>query len=1087
MTEFTPQTWQERAKRKLGEIGPRLREARHDVPYVAYGTLAGLALWPAVEQAVTSGEPWRVLSAVYNVGAGIGANLIATQIEAWTKRGERPTESEVVTWAANGAGSDDLRDALDNIVERLEAIPAAVAALPPAEQPNFRALLQEELARLGSAPRFEEIITSGGAFIMGDAQAARDLYAGAVNIGGHHIHDITGSVTIVSGDDSKPDTDVLRHAYLHYVFQTTSFLTLGGVDPQAKGDAETRLELASVYTALLTATPRDEGNVISAYSGERRTARSAVEELNRHPRLVLMGDPGSGKSTFAGFVALCLSGEALGDPAANLDLLTAPLPDAQGNDEQERQPWGHGPLLPVLVVLRDFAATGLPPAGQKADAETLWRYLDTRLTAASLGEFAPTLRKELRERDGLLILDGLDEVPEADSRRKQIKQVIDGFAAAFHRCRILVTSRTYAYQKQDWKLPGFAESTLAPFGDGQMRRFIARWYDHIGGLRDWPADDARGKAAELRRAIDGSERLRDLAERPLLLTLMASLHAWHGGVLPDKREELYHESVNMLLDWWERQRVVRDAQGKPINQQPSLAEWLKVDRDRVREWLNELAFTAHSRQPELAGTANIAQQEVVNGLLSLSDDPNLRPKLLVEYLSHRAGLLVPHGVDVYTFPHRTFQEYLAACHLTDLDQPEETIARLVCADLNRWREVTLLAAAKRTRGGKGTVWLMVDELCPAGVEAQDAAEDAPAARGALLAGQVLLESADLARVSAGNRPKVERVRRWQKALLAHPALPDNERAAAGRALADLGDDRAEVMTVDAMQFCLVPGGPFRMGEGQSLHTNDYLTGDTWLGRYPVTNAQFAAFADDGGYGEADYWREAAAAGRWKQGIIRDAWGDTRTRPRDFGRPYTLPNHPVVGITWYEALAFARWLTARWRAGGALPAGWEVRLPSEAEWEKAARGGLAIPVAPVVRAAGAWAVAAPEMKKNPDEDRRHPWTGPGGTHRANTKVSTINSPSAAGLFPGGLSPYGCEEMAGTVWEWTRSLYDFSYPYVPDDGRENFAAGVSAWRVLRGGAYYSELDECRCARRVRYLPYDGGDGLGFRALVAPSGHL
>ncbi|MBP8948287.1 MAG: SUMF1/EgtB/PvdO family nonheme iron enzyme [Candidatus Promineofilum sp.] len=1092
MSEFTPETWRARAAQKLGELGHRMRVAAgRDVPYVAYSTLAGLALWPAVEQAVTTGEAWRVMGALFGIGAGVGSNLIASRIEAWTKQDDRPSEAEVIAWAAAGAGDAALRDALDAIVERLDALPAAAAALDEAERPTFAAALRRDAGQLGNLTTIDKLLTGGGAVFFGSVSAARDIQAGTKTVHGHEIRDnvFHGPVTIGTGDESKPDTDVLHHAYMHYVFQTTSFLTLGGVDPQAKGDAETRLELAAVYTALLTGTPRDErmGEPGAGQAGrERRLARSAVEELNRHPRLVLMGDPGSGKSTFAGFAALCLSGEALADPAANLDLLTAPLPDNDGNDEQERQPWGHGPLLPVLVVLRDFAATGLPPAGQKADAETLWRYLDTRLTAASLGEFAPLLRRELRQRGGLLILDGLDEVPEADSRRKQIKQVIEGFAAAFSRCRILVTSRTYAYQKQDWKLPHFAESTLAPFGDGQMRRFIARWYDHIGGLRDWPADDARGKAAELRRAIDGSERLRDLAERPLLLTLMASLHAWHGGVLPDKREELYHESVNMLLDWWERQRIVRDAQGKPINQQPSLAEWLNVDRDRVREWLNELAFTAHSRQPELAGTANIAQKEIVDGLMALSDDPDLKPRLLVEYLSHRAGLLVPHGVGVYTFPHRTFQEYLAACHLTDLDNPEETIAGLVCADLNRWREVTLLAAAKRTRGGKGTVWLMVDELCPDGPEAGGAAEDAPAARGALLAGQVLLESADLARVSAGNTPKVERVRRWQKALLAHPALPDVERAAAGRALADLGDDRAEVMTVDAMQFCLVPGGPFRMGEDKALHTNDYLTSDIWLGRYPVTNAQFAAFADDGGYDNPDYWREAANAGRWKKGEITD-WEITRSQPYDYGRPYTLPNHPVVGITWYEALAFARWLTARWRASGALPRGWEARLPSEAEWEKAARGGLTIPAAAVVRAAGAWAVAAPEMKKNPDETRRHPWTGAGGPRRANTTESTINSTSAAGLFPHGASPYGCEEMAGTVWEWTRSLYDFEYPYVPDERREHLGAGDYESRVIRGGSYAWDLASCRCALRLRNFPLSRLDYYGCRVLVAPSGHL
>lgn len=1090
MTEFTPETWRERARRKLGEIGPRLREAGHDVPYVAYGTLAGLALWPAVEQAVTSGEAWRVMGALFGIGAGVGGNLIASRIEAWTKQAERPAEPDVIAWAAAGAGDAALRDALDAIVERLDALPAAAAALDEAERPAFAAALRRDATQLGNLATIDRLMTGGGAVFFGSVSAGRDVQAGAKTVQGHEIRDNVfhgdvimpgGRKEVIARDDSKPDPADLRRAYLNYVFENTAYLTLGGIDPQAKGDAETRLALAAVYTGLYTWSERPD-EVIQTHPTriERRTARSAVEELDRHRHLVLMGDPGSGKSTFAGFVALCLSGEALGDSVTNLSLLTAPLPDEKGDDRDERQPWDHGPLLPALILLRDFAAAGLPPAEHEASVEHLWRFLETRLSAAGIGDYAPYLRNEWLERGGLLILDGLDEVPEAASRRKQIKQVVAAFVSTYKLCRVLVTSRTYAYQRQDWKLPGFSESILANFDTGQVRRFVDRWYAYVGGLRGLSTEDARGRATLLKREIDQRPALQGLAERPLLLTLMAALHAWHGISLPDRREELYHEAADMLLDWWEKRRLILDGQGRPVNPQPSLLEWLKVDRKQMRGLLNELAFRAHSRQPELTGTADITEPELVAGMMALTTE-DINPRLLVQYLSHRAGLLVPHGGEVYTFPHRTFQEYLAACYLTDHEYPRR-VAALARADANRWREVALLAAAKVVRGTPYAVWPLVDALCPR--EPGEAAGGPADAWGALLAGQAVVESTrPEERAEEGNTPKVERVRRWQKALLAHPALPDNERAAAGRALADLGDDRAEVMAVDAMQFCLVPGGPLRMGEGDSLHTNAYLTGDYWLGRYLVTNAQFAVFVDDGGYDQAGYWREAAAAGRWKKGQITD-WGTTRSRPYDYGRPYTLPNHPVVGITWYEALAFIRWLTARWRAGGALPAGWEVRLPSEAEWEKGARGGLTIPAAPVVRAAGAWAVAAPEMRQNPDEARRHPWAGPGGSRHANTKESTINSTSAAGLFPGGRSPYGCEEMAGTVWEWTRSLYNFEYPYVPDKERENLGAGDYESRVLRGGAYYSRLDECRCALRGGDLPSGRRDVGGFRALAAPS---
>jgi hypothetical protein len=91
----------------------------------------------------------------------------------------------------------------------------------------------------------------------------------------------------------------------------------------------------------------------------------------------------------------------------------------------------------------------------------LWRFIEAELESASIGDYAPHLRQELLKKGGLLLLDGLDEVPEADQRRIQIKQTVEDFAATCKHCRVLVTSRTYAYQKQDWRLPNFAEAVLA--------------------------------------------------------------------------------------------------------------------------------------------------------------------------------------------------------------------------------------------------------------------------------------------------------------------------------------------------------------------------------------------------------------------------------------------------------------------------------------------------------------------------------------------------------------------------------------------------------------------------------------------------
>ena len=924
--------------------------------------------------------------------------------------------------------------------------------------------------------------TGSGAVAQGEQATAAAGHSAAVQ------GNVNGNLTIIHNENVTAETDsvsALRVCYLRRVLAECGELKLDAVDREAAGQGgKASLSLKAVYTALLTRTPRrieTERMATQSIAGQDEPPLSALEQLDRQKRLVLLGDPGSGKSTFVNFVALCLAGACLNDAEINLGFFTKPLPNDDGEDTEKPQPWSHGALLPLRVILRDFAARGLAAAGAKSKSPLLWAFIEAELQACDLAEFVPHLKRELREKGGLVLLDGLDEVPEAETRRGQVKEAIEEFCKTYSLCRVLLTSRTYAYQQQGWQLSGFTQAELLPLGDGQIKRFVIRWYEHMAGLNRVEPKDAEGRAALLRQAIFSQPRLRELAERPLLLTLMASLHAWRGGDLPNRRERLYAEAVDLLLYLWEQRRLSRDAQGNFELLQPSVAEYLGSDREQVRKLLEAMAYEAHSAQAELAGTADIAEDKLVSRLLAISDNPDAKPKRLVEYLRDRAGLLNARGNGVYTFVHRTFQEYLAACHLTRENYPYK-IADLVRTAPDRWREVALLAGAKAGFGTDFAAWSLVDNLCRPDAEESGSLEDE---WGALLAGQVLVESVDLSKLGDADHAKLMRVKKWLLRVISGQSLVARERVLAGDTLAILGDPRPEVSGVDAMQFCYVPSGAFLLGSGEDdtlawsdekLQHECSIPYGYWLARFPVTIAQFRFYLEE-----------------------------TGTQPGDPNCLNGPPNHPVVRVSWHEAVEFCRWLTNRWQAEGLLSAVWKVSLPSEAEWEKAARGGLEIPVKPLILSLSSIvgrqplaAMSSPGFCRHGDADlpllplqdndrpsRIYPWGGrEADPEKMNFSGTGVLRTSAVGSFPGGATPYGNEEMSGNVWEWTSSLWD-DYPYPPPGPQRQQREDLKAdgRRVLRGGSFGYNQYSVRCAARNDFGPGDRYDGVGFRIVVSP----
>ncbi|MCB9150264.1 MAG: SUMF1/EgtB/PvdO family nonheme iron enzyme [Caldilineaceae bacterium] len=868
-------------------------------------------------------------------------------------------------------------------------------------------------------------------------------------------------------DDAR--ADALRTSYLSALYQRAGRVEFGNATLSNRPD-QTPLTLDQVYTALRTSTV--EGRDELCFDGltllnhvRAQHQLSAVEQLDRHQRLVLLGAPGSGKSAFVNFVALCLAGELLGKRPANLAALTAPLPRPEEAhlDKAEKaqpQPWTHGALLPVRVVLRNLAATHLPAADQPANVTHLLNHIGQQLTELGLADFAQPLLDELRQAGGLLLLDGLDEVPEADARRAQIRQMVESFAATFPACRMVVTSRTYAYQQAAWRLEGFTPALLEPFDEAQIVAFVDRWYSQAARQRDLTGGDARGRAELLKQTVLRNSRLYALAEQPLLLTLMANLHAYRGS-LPNRREQLYKEAVDLLLDWWEQQRVVRDDDSHSYRVvQPSLLAYLDVGKERMLATLAQLAFDAHARVPDHNQRAAIEQSKLLAALFTMHDKVDVRQ--LIDYLEQRAGLLVAEGGQLYAFPHRTFQEYLAALHLAQPAFYPDELARLAREQPQRWREVLLLAGAAAAGPVGSDLWALAEALCYR--EPTDAEWIEADAWGAQLAGQLLTESATLSPLPPRHKGKLERVQRGLVHVVEQSQLPALERALAGRSLAQLGDPRPHVMTVEAMHFCSIPPGPFL--NPMAEHRQTELPYAYWMARYPVTQAQYAHFVAAGGYEQTAFWAEAIEAGYWDERGFKGQFDDEpRTAPYQFDHPYDLPNHPVVGITWYEAMAFCAWLTATMRANAALPNDYVITLPLDADWRKAAVGGLQIPAtaAPRPLANIDWSQpVSAALIENSQPQRRYPWGEAADADLANVQESEIGSTSAAGSFGGGASPYGVEELSGNVYEWLLQK--------PGD--------------LAGGAFWRDAEEATSAARDWSDPLDGSGSMGFRCVVVPS---
>jgi formylglycine-generating enzyme required for sulfatase activity len=984
-----------------------------------------------------------------NVAAGVGGNLIAEQVQRWRDHAAEASHDEatIAAWVkAHLATQADLRLALDTILERLEAVPQAQATLDEAQRAWFAQTLRQELAAMGNLARFAAHLTGSGSMAQGpEAVAAGERGVAGMNIQGSVI--ITGdNITYIS--QAQPDSGAALAAYRHVLVTSYRHLPLRGVDVRASDPTrgQQHLDLARVYVDLhtTTAVPRADGDT---QRGRERGLRGedehrhlgALEAIANHRHLVLLGDPGSGKSTLLNHLTLCLAAHSIEPHEGWLTHMpTWPPQDAD--------------IVPIPVTLRDFARWLLARGVHRAVPQHLWEFVAAWLQEQDLEVASTPLHDTLNQGRAMLLLDGLDEVPTA-AQRTLMRDVVAACIRRYPQCRVVVTCRTLSYQDAAWRLEGVPDFALAPLTEEQIDTFITTWYSELTRVGSVKAEEGETLAQRLRQAVRRPDLWR-FAPNPLLLTLMALVHT-HKNRLPEARALLYEETIDFLLWQWEEMKYSGTDTAPGLRHLLAEAECMDTD---LKQALWRLAFEAHrdGGTDDTEAVAGIGELQLEKALAALHPSQSRDwAQQVIKAMNLRAGLLLERTPGVYTFPHRTFQEYLAGAYLSAQSDFATQAAHLATAGA-LWREVILLAVGRLIHLGGDTAkpLALVAELCPA-----QAVDTDIAWQQAWLAGDVLLEIGRSRRRGSRQAHDLDERVRWRLVeLLWAERLRPVERAAAGDTLARLNDPRfrADAWYLPAeplLGFQRIPAGPFLMGSDpardadadnreQPQHTVD-LPYEYYMARYPVTVAQFEAFVHASGYKSGD----------------EDWWGG-------------LPNHPVVDVSWYDALAYCDWLTTRLREWPETPeplahllraAGWCVTLPSEAEWEKAARG---------------------------SDGRRYPWGDDPDPNRVNSGETGIDKTSAVGCFPGGVSPHGVEEMSGNVFEWTRSLWGpeeynltFPYPYKSDDGREQLQAPDNILRVMRGGAFWVVYEYVRCAFRYPVGAYDLDGLFGFRVVVCP----
>jgi formylglycine-generating enzyme required for sulfatase activity len=881
------------------------------------------------------------------------------------------------------------------------------------------------------------------------------------------------SIPTIDSSDSKADRGGV---YLADLIRRGSTLSFG--DPASwsvgKPESEGLVTLEQVWTPLRVADSHSRVGRSGTHENMAEEDEGiGLQELfsSTDDDVIILGDPGSGKSTSMASLAVQSARRRSSDHNAPL-----PVWVALGTVTNRGQDDYLALLLSGVPEVQLAAARGGPSAG------------------VALSE---RLRRAVEEGRALLLLDGLDEVKE--HLISKVRSAVGGVLALKNGVRVVVTCRTFDYRQStpSRRLPIERELELLPYNKSEQALYVERWYAATVGNGRFTPHQASALQGAMKVELLDSE-LAELAESPLLLALLTLVHS-EEAKLPDTRAVVCDRAITYMLADSAKWRM-REAGSSTVAAPPVLS--LAI----------ELAYRAHVAE-ESASTSDVVGitiAEIESAAASIcrvlrdadTGRPAPSPQDLVQRFVRSHGLLVERSNEVFGFAHRSFQEFLAGQHFSAGAHREEAIQRGGSA---HWREPFRLMASLSGHEGENIYFILalIEELvfgrrqstASVLLGAEMLAEIGRRRIALRQFGYILSEGVEGA--TDGLWP---RTRDRVSAFVEDNEFTLAERERSATVVAILGDKRfpSDGRLSRAPSMIEIPGGTstigsIRLSELTLAQSGGFVDAPRRfdfprfsVGRYLVTNAEFRCFVEDDGYLQSSYWGDLG--GGWVTGDpgtlerIRADWLATvyehhgkeirdgeidketledeavrRTAPRKapyywLDRRFNAANQPVVGINYWEAMAYCSWATAQCHRRKLLQPDWSYRLPTEFEWERASR---------------------PE-----DDDRLYPWGDEWQEDHAHVSTNLLNMrrPSPVGIYlqswPGGPC-----DIAGNVWEWTDSLF-LPYAAENDGGRlsDNFDE-----RVVRGSSWYNSSSVATCSSRAIDRSYNLFYDVGFRMVA------